>query len=111
MAQAAPPSGCAAPVPTPSGRRHGLPPAEVADVAVVPQFAGPCFGYLDHGIVEANWEQDELLAGALLGEGFGHLVLDPVALDGVLGQDQQDLVAQPDRLVCIVLSKMVSNDE
>src|SRR3954462_8160558 len=40
-----------------------------------------------------------LLAGAFFGKGFGHLVLDPVAPDGVLGQDQQDLVAQPNRLV------------
>src|SRR3954471_8308525 len=40
-----------------------------------------------------------LLAGAFFGKGFGHLVLDPVAPDGVLGQDQQHLVAQPDRFV------------
>src|SRR3954469_16256440 len=58
-----------------------LPSAEVTDVAVVAQLAGPCLGRLDHGIIEADREQDELLAGALLGKGFGHLVLDPVAPD------------------------------
>src|SRR3954447_16875712 len=76
-----------------------LPSAEVIDVAVAAQLASPCFGRLDHGVVEADREQDELLAGAFFGKGFGHLVLDPVAPDGVLGQDQQDLVAQPNRLV------------
>src|SRR5689334_9692836 len=45
-----------------------LPAAEVADVAVVAQLAGPCLGRLHHGVVEADWEQDQLLAGALLGE-------------------------------------------
>ena len=59
----------------------------------------PRLGGLHHRVVDADREQDDPLALALLVQAPRHLALDPVARDRALGQYQQHLVPQPDRLV------------
>src|SRR4051812_2030833 len=76
-----------------------LPAGEVADVALVTQLARPRLRTLLHHIVQPDREQDQLLPVALFSERLADLVLDPIAGNGVLGQDQQHLVPEPDRLV------------
>jgi hypothetical protein len=70
-----------------------FPAGEVADVALAPQQTHPGFRGLHHGSVYAHREENDLLTRALFVESPCHLTLDPVARDGTLGQDQQNLVS------------------
>jgi hypothetical protein len=97
--QPAPPSGRGAPAPEPSGKRHGPSIGEITDVALDAQAARPGFTGVQHGIIDPDREQNCRLARSLFIQCPRHFVLNPIAGNRVFGQDQQHLVAQPDRLV------------
>src|SRR4051812_11503969 len=76
-----------------------LPSAEVTDVALDAQAASPGFVCVQHGVIDPDREQNGRLARPLLIQGPRHFLLNPITGNRVFGQDQQHLVAQPDRLV------------
>ena len=76
-----------------------FPAGEVSDVALAPQQTRPGFRSLHHGVVYAHRKENDLLACALFVESPCYLTCNPVARDGTLGQDQQNLVSQSDRFV------------
>jgi hypothetical protein len=57
------------------------------------QLCGPRLICILHRVIEADREQNDLVALPLLLERCGHLVLDPIAFDRMLRQDQYHLVA------------------
>jgi hypothetical protein len=76
-----------------------FPAGEVADVALAPQQTRPSFRGLHHGIIYAHRKENGLLAAALLLESRCYLILDPIACNRTLGQDQQNLFSQSDGVV------------
>ena len=76
-----------------------FPQAEVADVALDAQAARPGFIGVQHGIIDPDREQNGRLARPLLTQCPRHFLLYPITGNRVFRQDQQHLVAQPDRLV------------
>jgi hypothetical protein len=79
-----------------------FPAAEVADVAIRQQLGRPSLVGVHHDIVETDRKQDGLSALAFLFVGCVYFILDPIALDRMFGQDQQQLVPQPDRAIDLV---------
>jgi hypothetical protein len=70
-----------------------FPSAEVADVPLVAELRRPRLVGLHHLLIDADGKQHGLATAPLLGERFADLVLDSVAGDRVLREDQQQLIA------------------
>jgi hypothetical protein len=71
-----------------------FPAGKVSDVALAAQQTRPSFRGLHNGVIYAHGKENDLLVCALLVESPCYLTFDPIARDGTLGQDQQNLAAQ-----------------
>jgi hypothetical protein len=73
-----------------------LPVAKVADVARAPQARRLSLIGLHRGVVQANGKKDQLAGLMLLFQSHLHFFLDPCAGDGMLRQDDHQLVVKAD---------------
>jgi hypothetical protein len=73
-----------------------LPAREVADMTCASKLGSPRLGSSFNLFIEADRKQHNLISLLFFFEGLLYLIFDPIALDRMLGQDQQQLIAQPD---------------
>jgi len=72
---------------------------EVANVALVAELARPSLGCRHHSIVKSDRKEDGHVPLPLLSKCFGDFILNPIARDGSLRQDDEQLVSKADCLI------------
>ena len=72
---------------------------EITDVTGSPEFGGPAFIGIHDRSIQPDWEEDSLASDTFLLIGSINLILNPVTVDRMLGQNQKELVVEPYRLI------------
>ena len=70
-----------------------LPAREVADMTCAPKPGSPRLDGSSNLLIEADRKQDNLMSLLFFFQGLLDFIFDPIALDRMLGHDQQQLIA------------------
>jgi hypothetical protein len=65
-----------------------FPASEITYMSVFSKFDCPRLCGFHHCLINANWKKNCLLSASFLCKRFGHLVFDPVTIDGVPGKNE-----------------------